>query len=406
MKKLILFLFCMFITIATFAQDKNEVLTLDRAVELALANHPDLEAARQEIAISRGHRTQAGLLPNPTLIMGTEASNPGEGWSSEGAYLVGVSQEIPIFGSMTKTKRLEEMGIALKESQQRIVLLEVGNNVKTSYAVALYWQKVLEILEQLVVDSRQEVEISRSRLEAGDIIPADLAEKELVLAEIVVELNDIRSRKEAALAMLVEAMGNPEVEVGRLAGDLIHPGEIPPLNDLLLKIDENPYLLMELAHLDVSKANLDKVRNSRFPDLELEFKHRWVNEISESRYDFGLSFSLPVFDFKQGETEAAAAEVKLSSATRISRKNSLVSRLRSAHAALQEANRSLKLLMESSLPDLEKQFQMSTALYEEGEISLSEYLPHRREYGRNRLMFLMAQRDTLLAWVELYPFMQ
>jgi cobalt-zinc-cadmium efflux system outer membrane protein len=402
-KTILLFLILLFPLLLT-AQDKGGILTLEKALELALAHHPSLEVARQDIEVAKGHRTQAGMLPNPRVLLGSEALNPAEGISSEGAFLFGVSQELPIFGSMTKNKRLEEKEIALKESQHAIALLEVSTKVKGTYATALYWQQVLEILEQLVADSQKELEISKSRLEAGDIIPAEVAEKELLLSNVVVEINKIRSRKESAFAQLLEAMGNPEVEIGKIAGQLIKHGDVPALNDLLFKLDSNPYLLREMAQVDVSKANLDKVRNSRYPDLELEFKHRWVNEISESRYDFGLSLTLPVFDFKQGETAAAAAKLKMAGAHQIARKNALVSRLRAAHAALVECNDSLKLIAEKTFPEMEKQFQIATALYEEGEISLLEYLPHRRTYNRGRLQMLMNQKETLLAWVEIYPF--
>ena len=404
MKNTILTLFVLLIPLTISAQEKGNSLTLEEAVELALAHHPSLEVARQDIEVSRGHRTQAGMLPNPRVLLGSEALNPVEGISSEGAFIFGVSQELPIFGSMTKNKRQEEKEIALKESRHAIALLEISNGVKGAYATALYWQQVLEILEQLVADSSKELEISKSQLDAGDIIPAQVAEKELLLSNVVVELNKIRSRKEAAFALLLEAMGNPEVEIGELEGQLIRPGDVPALNDLLFKLDSNPYLLREMARVDVSRANLDKVRNSRYPDLELEFKHRWVNEISESRYDFGLSLTLPVFDFKQGETAASAAELKMAGAQQIARKHALVSRLRTAHAALVETNKNLELITERTFPEMEKQFQRATALYEEGEISLLDFLPQRREFYRGQLQLLMAQKETLLAWVEIYPF--
>lgn len=47
-------------------------LTLAGAVEVALAQHGDVEAARQAVMARQGSERQAGLSPNPTVYFQTE----------------------------------------------------------------------------------------------------------------------------------------------------------------------------------------------------------------------------------------------------------------------------------------------------------------------------------------------
>ena len=49
-----------------------QLLTLESALQRALANNPDLAAAQWEIDIAQGGRQQAGLIPNPVASWDAE----------------------------------------------------------------------------------------------------------------------------------------------------------------------------------------------------------------------------------------------------------------------------------------------------------------------------------------------
>lgn len=49
-----------------------EALSLDQALQTAVANNPELAAARWDVEIAQGARQQAGLIPNPVLTLDAE----------------------------------------------------------------------------------------------------------------------------------------------------------------------------------------------------------------------------------------------------------------------------------------------------------------------------------------------
>src|SRR5262245_11007616 len=59
----------------------NGPLTLERLLDLAAQNNPDVRAARARAEAARGRLIQAGLYPNPILYhVMEEVNNPGGRW--------------------------------------------------------------------------------------------------------------------------------------------------------------------------------------------------------------------------------------------------------------------------------------------------------------------------------------
>ena len=79
-----------------------ERLTLASAVEAALAQHGDIEAARQSVMARQGAERQAGLSPNPTVYFQTEnwrfTGNPGFSAGQDLDLFAWVSQPIETGG--------------------------------------------------------------------------------------------------------------------------------------------------------------------------------------------------------------------------------------------------------------------------------------------------------------------
>jgi outer membrane protein TolC len=67
-------------------------LSVSQLVDLALANTPDLKAARLKRAVAAGQTKQAGILPNPSLTGAFLPLLSGAG--TVPAWNVGLSQDI------------------------------------------------------------------------------------------------------------------------------------------------------------------------------------------------------------------------------------------------------------------------------------------------------------------------
>src|SRR3989441_9156757 len=96
------------VPVSARAQAVGEV-TVDELVARALADNPDLKAARLEVEASAGRLQQAGLRPNPMLELGGQKA-----LSSDNNLTVGVSLPLDLNG-----RKEGRVGVAEREIEMR-----------------------------------------------------------------------------------------------------------------------------------------------------------------------------------------------------------------------------------------------------------------------------------------------
>mgnify|MGYP001577838508 CR=1 FL=1 len=98
---------------------QSRVLTIDRALEEAYSNNPELAAAQWDIDIAKGGRVQAGVIPNPELSWDVEDTR-----SNSRITTVKVSQSLELGG-----KRGARIDVASKAQDAASVDLERKRNI-------------------------------------------------------------------------------------------------------------------------------------------------------------------------------------------------------------------------------------------------------------------------------------
>ena len=96
----------------------------------------------------------------------------------------------------------------------------------------------------------------------------------------------------------------------------------------------------------------------------------------------------------------AAAEAR-ARATR----HELTRELQASYRKLGQAVASARLLREEILPRAERMLQGAETRYSNGDISLAELVPIRRDWTRARLDYLDALNDVMQAWAALLPYL-
>jgi len=169
-------------------------LTVEEAVEIALLNNAELQAAWMNIGMAKADLIQAGLLSNPTLAMAFRL--PAGGGLT--AIDLDIAQNIADLWQIPPRKRVAE------RSLERVVLeiayqaTELVAEVKADYFAALGTEERLKIARENLEVTRTTLELTRFRQQAGagSALDINLARGVMLEAQLAVD----RARLAAAEA--------------------------------------------------------------------------------------------------------------------------------------------------------------------------------------------------------------
>src|SRR5215472_12303279 len=200
-------------------------VTLGNAVALALAQNPDLGAARQEIDVAAGEQIRARYLSQFNPQFGTDFMfRPRGGRSNSQDWHVMLSQEIEIFGQRALRLKSANLGWdqskALTRDRQRLLI----GAVRLNFLDALRVRRQVDLVGELEKLDQRLYEAARQRLKAGEIGQIDYNLAEVRYGQTSHALVQARERYRAQRSSL-----------GRLLGGAIGPEPVP-VDDYHLKL--------------------------------------------------------------------------------------------------------------------------------------------------------------------------
>lgn len=280
-------------------------LDQDKAVRVALLNNRALQAAFEEIGVSRADLVQAGLFSNPSL----EALLR---WPIRGDDS---GMNVEISGSV-KVSDLWQLPLRRKvaEAAMERTILEVGEAVlatrreaKTAYARAYFLEMMRRQAAELVELAEALERASLRRREFGYLGDPAVYQAQEQVWQARLEASEIEMERNQARAALVRVLGLIDGEPPRLAAAPPEPtGGLPDL--------ERALALAQAGRLDVQVARLKMVEAQRRARLERARVVKDVHLGADWERESGggqllgpkLGIELPVFD--QNQAGIARAE--------------------------------------------------------------------------------------------------
>src|SRR3990172_1064182 len=290
-----------------------EPLTLERAIELARQNNPELQSARQEAEIARGRLVKARYWNqfNPE-IEGGAAQRRFDSGGSDAQRTGGVSLEIEVAGQ--RGKRIDEAKRNLARVEAEIANAErlALAQVKDAFYRALYLERRLQLFRQVEDLNRRLRDASAERFRSGEVpkLEANLA---------VVRYSQSRKDTLAAerdhrnvVREIERLLGRDPLSKVEIAGDLsVHPIKTPvdKLLETALRVrpDLNPREA-EIQRVD-AETTLTKRLIVPNPTLRGGYDEETESAGSRDRIVGGqISIPLPLFDRRQAELTALAGQ--------------------------------------------------------------------------------------------------
>ena len=248
-------------------------LTLDQAVQTALAANPHLAAVAARAEALQTVPSQARTLPDP--VLGLNAMNlPVDSFSLHQEPMTQLqltfSQMIPYPGKrqlMADAAGFEaEAGLAHAED----VRLELSGQVRAAWWRLFQHDRALEIVSQNTRLMRDVIQIAQARYEVGDGLQQDVLLAQLELSRLLereMRLNGMRSRAETALGALLDRPAGQPIVLPPEPGNMLLP-DIPADEELLrAAVADRPALAAQQAMMGAARARLSLAELNLRPNL-------------------------------------------------------------------------------------------------------------------------------------------
>ena len=394
------FLAAAFCCLAVQGQVGTSPLTLQQALEMARAKNPTLLAGQQHVIATKANEITAGLRQNPTFTLsGTDvtldASNPASPYS----YSANVSRLFE-----RGQKRRWRLDIAhgttdVTQSQYKDAERQTLLQVKQAFTNMLTAKAALKIAQDNVDSYRHTVDLSKSRLDAGDISATDFERIDLQLAEFESDYN-------SAHLNLVQASDSLQLLVGverpTNSFDITGTLDPPELNTTLQQVEQEAlsarpdYLAAEQsARLADANVKMADANGTTDPTLGGEYER----SATYNTAGFQVSIPLRIFDRNQGEKQRTRYEAQSSRFAETAARNQVVNDVDQAWAAYDATLQIAKRYNNHYLAEATRVRDNLEFSYRRGGATLLDYLDALRDYRQTNLDALNANQQV---WLSLH----
>ncbi|HEB49849.1 MAG TPA: TolC family protein [Desulfobulbus sp.] len=307
---LALFLLSLALTAAGRAQaapDNRECeeLSLDRAVEIAMAENPGLAAIQARYEALAAVPDQAGSLPDPVLSLAAlnlPVDTFDAGQENMTQMQVGISQKLPFPG---KLKLREQAASSLAEaaaSQVDEARLQLVRQVKNTWWDIYYLEQTLAIVRDNQDLLRATVGAARTKYAVGKGLQQDVLLAQLELSKLLdreIALQNSLEKKKADLNALLDAPASFCISMPAAVATAMP--EVEPEQTLLEEaFRTRPALLALAREKDAAASRIELARKDYYPDFTVgaAYGYRQDSPDGRDRADFAsvrLSLNLPIW---------------------------------------------------------------------------------------------------------------
>lgn len=374
----------------------STTLTMDQALQTALANNPDLAAAQWDIGIAQGDRQQAGLMPNPEVSWEAEDTR-----RNSRTTTVMLNQPIELGG-----KRGARIDVASRAQDAAAIELERKRNVLRADVIQAFYgaataQQRLQLARQSQVLAERGVRVAQGRIDSGKSAPVEGTRAQVQLSEVRLERRRAERDEASAYQQLAQVMGAPLPAFARIAPAPPAMPAVPTAPRLLTRIGETAE--MRLAELQIAQreASLGLEKAQRIPDLTVSVGSQY-SELERERVNVvGLSMPIPLFNRNQGNVLAAARRADQARDLRNASELRLRTQTQTTLDQWLTANTEVSAFNQTILPAAQSAVDTATRGFEMGKFNFLDVLDAQRTLISARSQYIQAIAEATDAWVRI-----
>jgi cobalt-zinc-cadmium efflux system outer membrane protein len=372
--------------------DPTGVITLRKALALALMHNPELKAFSWDIRISEARQLQASLWPNPELgIEVEEAGGPGGRRGFDAAETtIALSQLIERGGKNAKRVKLASLEKELASMDYEAKRLDVFTDVTKAFIEVLAGQERLQLTEELLKLSDELVGTVTKRVDAGKDSPLEKTKAVVAYSNVKIKHRQAAANLEFARRQLASTWAGQKPAFENAEGKLDSLSALPSIDQLTGLMEQNPDIARWPLEVDKGKASLRLEKAKAISDITLSGGMQRFNETDDNAVVFGISIPLPVSDRNQaGKLEAIYTLTRIREEQKAAW-NRIQMELVKAYRALSNSHTEATELDKNVLQGAESVFEASKTGYSQGKLDYLHVLDAQRTLFEAKSQYINA----------------
>ncbi len=395
------------LVVAGSGQITNRI-TLDQAIDLALAHNHSLKATRTLILQNQAQEITANLRPNPTFGVDTQfvpffspQDFSGDNLNETQQFDIGISYLFERGHKRQRRLQAARDQTAVTRAQVADAERTLAFNVGQQFVGVLLAESTLQFALEDLRGFQQTVDISETQLKAGYIGEGDYLKIKLQLLQFQTDVSSARLARVQALVGLREFMGYDAVPADYdVVGDLAYQPLKGRLEDLQSRaLRERPdYRAAELG-ITAAQSQIQLAKANAKVDVNGTYDFTHVS--GENAASIFANFELPIFNRNQGEIARTGHAFTQAQEQQQSTSDTVLSDVANAYEAVRSNEEVVQLYTSGYLKQAQDSRDISEYAYKRGAASLLDYLDAERSYRSVQLAYRQALASYMTALEQL-----
>src|SRR5271163_2686880 len=377
-----------FLLLAEAAIGQNTTLiSLDQAIDLALAHNHSLKASRTQILQNEAQEITANLRPNPTFGFDSQfvpffspQDFSGENLNETQQFDIGIGYLFERGHKRQRRLQAARDATAVTRAQVADAERTLAFNVGQQFVSVLLAESTLQFALEDLKAFQQTVDISEAQLKAGYIGEGDYLKIKLQLLQFQTDVSSARLAKVQALVALREFLGYNAVPADYdVVGDLGYDTLKGNQDDFAARaLRERPDFRAAELGITAAQSQIALARANAKVDVTGTFDFTHVS--AEYTGSLFANFALPIFDRGQGEIARTTHALTQAQELEQSASDTVLSDVSNAYEAVRSNEEVVQLYTSGYLKQAQDSRDISEYAYKRGAASLLDYLDAERSY--------------------------
>jgi cobalt-zinc-cadmium efflux system outer membrane protein len=384
------------------------LITLDQAIDLALAHNHALKATRTLVFQNQAQEITANLRPNPVfgadsqfIPIFTPSDFSVDDLNLTQQFDVGLSYLFERGHKRQRRLQAARDQTAVTRAQVTDAERTLAFNVGQQFVSVLLAESTLQFAMQDLKGFQDTVDISEAQFKAGAISEGDYLKIKLQLLQFQTDVSSARLAKAQALVGLRQLLGRDAVPANYdVIGDLAYQPLKANLEDLQAKaLRERPDFQAALLGVTAAQSQIQLAKANAKVDVNGTYD--FTHTSGQNSASIFASFELPIFNRNQGEIARTGYALTQAQESQQSASDAVLSDVANAYEAVRSNDEVVQLYSSGYLKQAQDSRDISEYAYKRGAASLLDFLDAERSYRAAQLAYRQALGSYMTALEQL-----